>query len=462
MDTFLSLRFTRFSSRLLFRGYNLTYGQIGDMIREKSHDLRDSGIKRGDRVILSQHNHPSFLIKLGAIWRCGATACLIPPHLSPEKKKYCQHVVLKKKTVSSDEEDAIVFFTSGTSSLYPKGVILTHENLVSHVSALDTHIPEQLLTSSDTTFSFLPWTHCYGLMGECMSVVSRGASMDLYTHSSRAFSFPRFWYGLQWSRPTILMTIPRLLESLSSLFLTSPSFSLLSPSTKRSLLFGSRLRYIVSGGASLSPEIRRQWYHDTGLPIHQGYGCTEMSPMISFQTSFDEHDTSVGKILPHVKVSFKEQEICVNGPARMKGYLHEETGECVVMNPTDFFETKDLGHMTPDKMLYVTGRHGATIKLSNGRFVSCSEIEDDIRRYFNIQNGVHVCVYRPTGYPEMIAVIEGQNQDTIRRVTFYGDTISVHSVEPHFFSIDHGTLSVKGEVCRRVVQEKMSERLKMS
>lgn len=357
---------------------------------------------------------------------------MISPRLTPDIRNKC---IQACRDHPSHPDEAMVVFTTGTSSIYPKGVLLSHDNIMCHMDMLRRHVPERLLNSQDRTIPLLPWTHCYGLLGECFSVLDRMGSMRV---CRRLTELP---YHIHMYKPTILFVVPKMIEKI--LEYDRRMRSILSKETRKQMWFGSQIRYLVSGGAALSEQSLRETRDHLGLSVYQGYGCTEMSPMITLQT--EENDNNVGTLLPDIEIMFgQDQEILVRGPNRFMGYLGEN-----LLDRDIFYHTGDAGYMDDKHRLHITGRLSAIVKLSNGRFVNLNQLEQDIQKtvaaplcLWDHEGRIHGAVVRPTPHQWHKLIADYKWIEWHQR--------------PHDFSMADGTLTLKGEVSRRMVQKQCS------
>jgi long-chain acyl-CoA synthetase len=263
-----------------------------------------------------------------------------------------------------EEDLATLVYTSGTTGK-PKGVMLTHRNVLANVKG----VLQRLDTRADDVFlSFLPLSHTFERTGGYYVPLAAGACVAFARSTSL---LPE---DLKTVRPTILVSVPRIYErvyaKLQSVLATSPlkqrlfaqaqavgwrrfcraqglplqepssplldalAWPLLSRLVARPLLaqFGGRLRVAVSGGAALSGPIAR-CFLGLGLPIVQGYGMTESAPVVACNTPQDNDPATVGRTLPGVEVRIGEnEELLVRGPNVMRGYWkrEEDTARAVV------------------------------------------------------------------------------------------------------------------------------------
>ncbi len=316
-------------------------------------------------------------------------------------------------TVEIDPEWICGFiYTSGTTGK-PKGVLLSHSNIVSNLNGVSAIFP---VDSSDVSVSFLPWAHSFGQTCELHSMLSRGAAMAI------AEAVDKLIANFAEVRPTVLYAVPRVFNKIYDglqkkiaeegglkqvLFgaamanegrrkeLEAKGESSWWADTKHGLFdkllfskvrerFGGRLRYAVSGGAALSPEVG-EFIDKLGIFVCEGYGLTETSPIVTTNHPAARKLGSVGRPIEGVEVIIDtsvvddadsdDGEIVVRGPNVMKGYhnLPEETAE--VMTGGDF-RTGDLGRLDQDGFLYITGRIKEQYKLENGKYVVPAPLEE--------------------------------------------------------------------------------------
>ncbi len=298
---------------------------------------------------------------------------------------------------------ASILYTSGTTG-DPKGVMLTHGNFASNVDATLRIIP---FSETDVTLSFLPLTHVFERMVE-FAYLSAGATIA-YAESIDAVP-----QNLLEIRPTVMASVPRLFEKVHARILDSVQTSsfvkrlifalalkvgganaramlagrkaplavrLLHPVTDH-LVFvkvrerlGGRLRFLISGGAPLSPEIA-EFFYTAGIRILEGYGLTETSPVIAVSTLDRTRIGTVGPIVPGVEVRIAEDgEILVRGPNVMKGYFRDEAATRAAIKD-GWFATGDIGLIDPDGFLKITDRKKEVLKTSGGKMVAPQPIEN--------------------------------------------------------------------------------------
>ncbi len=266
-----------------------------------------------------------------------------------------------RESVLRADDLATVMYTSGTTG-NPKGVMLTHGNLVSNALAclaLQPHAPD------DVVLSWLPYTHIYARTVDHYTCLAAGTTLAL------AESAEKLVDNLAEVQPTHMAAVPRFYEKV----LTAVASADPAETGKRlRRIFGPRIDWISSGGAPLPTPIAEA-YHAAGLKLLQGYGLTETSPVISFNTKAHNKLGTVGRPVPGVEVRIaSDGEVLTRGPHVMKGYWKnpEATADTI---RDGWFHTGDLGSVDADGFLSITGRKKELMVLSNGKKVVPSHIE---------------------------------------------------------------------------------------
>ncbi len=306
------------------------------------------------------------------------------------------------------DELASIVYTSGTTGK-PKGVMLSHNNILSNAYA-----GLQVLTvvPSDVFLSFLPLSHTFERTCGYYLTMMAGATV------AYARSVAQLGEDLQTIKPTALISVPRIYERIWSgirakldegsplkkkLFMTTVDVGyarfehaqgrgpwklsfLLWPilntlvASKVLTRLGGNMRVALSGGAALPPDISRVFI-GLGLPVLQGYGLTETSPMATANPPQDNKPASVGKVLPGVEVKIGELgAIMVKGPNIMLGYWNNETATKAMIQPDGWLNTGDTGRIDPSGHVFITGRLKEIIVMSNGEKVPPGDMEAAVMR----------------------------------------------------------------------------------
>ena len=298
---------------------------------------------------------------------------------------------------------AALIYTSGTTAT-PKGVLLMHSNILSN--AIDAGYNIDWDPQKDVILSYLPLSHIFEKM-----------MINLYMYHTVpvyfATSIEALAENLAEVRPTILATVPRMLEKLYDRILMAgsalhgvkrilfdwalrvakahdpehgDSLSLrLQRAVVSTLVFskwraavGGRIRFFISGSAALNPALAKI-YFASGIPIMQGYGLTETSPVISVNTFAANRIGSVGKPIRNVEVRIDaDNEILVRGPNVMKGFFKNDEATSSVFDD-GWFKTGDAGYLDTDGFLFITDRKKDLIKKSSGKFIAPGPIENELR-----------------------------------------------------------------------------------
>ena len=405
---------------------------------------------------------------------------------------------------------ASLIYTSGTTG-EPKGVMLTHTNFCSNVT--DVGHDFQLNPAEDVALSFLPLAHVYGRTMDYIYIF-QGAALA-YVESIDAVA-----QALLEVRPTITAAVPRFFEKIyarlveqgskntgvkrmlfdwamrvaemSAQWRASQSHANLAVTLQQRLAdalvyrkirigLGGRLRLISSGGAPLSKELA-EFFWAVGIPIYQGYGLTETSPIVS--SNYPENRMgSSGRPIPNVQVRAAEDgEILVKGPCVMQGYYKNPEATREVLGEDGWFRTGDIGYVDKDNYLFITDRKKDLIKTAAGKFVAPQPIENALKTSPYILNAmvvgdkrkfiVALVVPNPAtvgakaadqgikfasntelaAHPWVRALIDSE----VKRLTVHlaqYETIKRFALLPEDFTFDNGSLTFTLKLKRRVVEQ---------
>ncbi len=316
-----------------------------------------------------------------------------------------------------DAQDlATLIYTSGTTGM-PKGVMLTHENISSNVLS---SLPAlgQIGHQEEIILTFLPMTHIFA---RTLTISHVAYGHTLY------FTNPDLLVGhLAEVKPTMFSTVPRVLEKVydkvslgvaesDGLKKTIGSWALdlgqeydlakpgggvpgwkhavadkLVYSKLREKLGLTRVKTVASGGAALRSDLASS-FTAFGIPIVQGYGLTETSPVITMNSVNANRAGTVGQPIPGVEVAIAEDgEILSRGPNTMKGYFKADDKTAEVIDDDGWFHTGDIGEFTPEGFLKITDRKKALFKLSTGKYVIPQPIENKLTEDSLIEQAVVV------------------------------------------------------------------------
>jgi long-chain acyl-CoA synthetase len=324
---------------------------------------------------------------------------------------------LRAARVTSDQL-ATIIYTSGTTG-EPKGVMLTHNNLSSNE---ETSVEPYRMTPADRAVSFLPLSHVYERV-TAYAYLFHGVSV---AYVERMEDLPQ---ALLEVHPTLAAAVPRVFEKLYANIMQkgrestglkrrifdwavrvaresvrwkaygeeAPSWLHLRWKIVDRIVYskirdgiGGRFRAFISGGGPLSRDLA-EFFWAVGVPVYQGYGLTETSPVVSANYPGANKVGTVGQPIEHVNVRIAEDgEILVQGPCVMKGYYLKPEDTSAVISPAGWLATGDIGRLDEDGYLYVTDRKKDLFKTAAGKFVAPQPIENMLKASPLILNAVLV------------------------------------------------------------------------
>ena len=412
-----------------------TYGDAGRYATGLIAALKGLGIQKGDKVAILGENRPEWAISYLAVTAMGAVAVPLDSlgteydlkgiiaHSESKGIIYSDkfHGIIKempnlkfKILMDKDFEDlknsssedygydvslndlAAIVYTSGTTGI-PKGVMLSHKNIVSNVM---TGCALFDIGPSDMALSVLPLHHMFETVGGFLAWFYSGAKIT-YAESLKSFKLIQ---NMVETKTTILIGVPMLYQlfydgivreveekgtafkfTFNTLVFVSKAVKVLFKVNIGRKLFGQvhkklggAFRFWVSGGAAIDPDILKA-FDIMGMTIVQGYGLTESSPVISANDLSHNKYGSVGRPIPGVCVKIVNEEIVASGPNIMQGYfkMPEET-EKVLRD--GWLYTGDVGYLDKDGYLYITGRIKDVIISSSGLNVYPDEVEFELNK----------------------------------------------------------------------------------
>jgi long-chain acyl-CoA synthetase len=266
----------------------------------------------------------------------------------------------RREAALATDSLATIMYTSGTTG-DPKGVMLTHGNLLSNAQACVDASPA---APDAVQLAWLPLSHIYARTADHYVSLARGTLLCL------AESAETVAQNLADVQPTHMSSVPRFYEKvLAALGGDSPDLG-----SRLRGLFGPRIEWLASGGAPLPPSIAVT-FHKAGLLVLQGYGLTESSPVITFNRQTSYKLDTVGQPISGVEVKIApDGEILTRGPHVMKGYWNDPDATAEAVRD-GWLYTGDLGCLDDEGFLKITGRKKEILVLSNGKKVVPSQLE---------------------------------------------------------------------------------------
>ena len=432
--------------------------------------------------------------------------------LEAGKEKAHQETVQKRRDEVKSEDLATIIYTSGTTGV-PKGVMLSHNNVVSNVISSSKRLP--LTIGNASALSFLPVCHIFERV---ILYIYMYNSVSVYF----AESVETIADNLREVKPEVMTAVPRLLEKVydkiyakgeelsglkQNLFYWAVNIGLkyepyrqngawyefkLKVAKKLILskwkeALGGNLELICSGSAPLQPRLQRV-FTAAGMTLVEGYGLTETSPVISVcdMRSNNFKIGTVGKIIDGVQVKIADDgEILCKGPNVMMGYYKEEKLTDDVMTG-DFFHTGDIGEIDEDGFLKITDRKKEMFKTSGGKYIAPQVIENQLKQSLFIEQIMVVGSGRkmPTALiqPNIEFVLKWLNEKGIncdslnnavketKLIQAFQSEIDVHNqyfgsweqikkfkLTPNEWTIADGHLTPTMKLKRKVIAEKYSD-----
>jgi long-chain acyl-CoA synthetase len=444
---------TAVTMRMGYRTISLSYREVYEWSKKVAVFLAKQGLERGDKVLLLAPNSPYWV----CVWWGSMLGGYVPvplnvqstgemvkkiadqteakiifkhlhwkQGLSPRLKVYdldflSEYVadadVAKFEQPKMSEDDiAELMYTSGTTG-DPKGVMLTHKNILSNLEVLIQLAP---LSKKDTFLSILPLSHIFEQVAGFLLPYAKGVSI-VYAHSPAAIRdlLKEHHITLMAGVPEFLRVVMRKIESraaeegrgkiLAMMFALSRMlpFKFLQRLLFRPVLkqFGGRLHTVISGGAPLDPELEKKW-NALGVYLLQGYGLTETSPVVATNSYQDHRIGAVGKVIPGVEVKLGDDgEIWVKGPNVFQGYFKNEEKTKESFASDGWFMTGDIGELDQDGFLYIKGRKKYMIKGPGAQNVYPEDIEFELNKISGVKDSCVLGLEKNGGQVEIHAVL---------------------------------------------------------
>ena len=448
---------SRFPDRRCFTIFDpnritLNYTESLKVIESAARWLHNKGIRRGDRVAVTGKNMPEWTVAYLAALFAGGVVVPIDYQLKNEETDlliktsgarilfvdeekhdyYMQNPGGLEGVVSlrqglgtyiydldgpaaeieqAEEPDlAAILFTSGTMG-NPKGVMLTHKNLVS-----DCYLAQGtplIVLHTDVFYAILPIHHAYTMLAVFIETISTGAEVVF----GKRMVTSQILKDLKEAQITMLLGVPMLFNKvlagiirglkekgpvvyglisflmiisgcIKKVFKVNPGKKMFKFILDKASL--TSIRICICGGGPLAPSVFKK-YNQLGIDFVQGYGLTETSPIITINPIEQYKETSVGRICPRVDMKILNAdergigEVIVKGPMVMQGYYNMPNETASSFTPDGYLKTGDLGYMDSENYLYLTGRAKNTIVTEGGKNVYPEEIENEFQLFEEIE-----------------------------------------------------------------------------
>jgi len=429
----------------------LNYTESLKKIEAVARWLHEKGIRRGDRVAVTGKNAPEWTVAYLGILFAGAVVVPIDHQLrneetdlllkvsgtrilfvDEEKHDYYKQSLTALESIISlksgvgtyiydldgpqaeidqavESDIAAILFTSGTTGI-PKGVILTHKNLVSDVYlAQGTPL---IVLHTDVFYAILPIHHAYTMLAVFIEAISTGAELVF----GKRMVTSQILKDLKEAQITMLLGVPMLFNKvlagilrglkakgpvvyglisclmgisgfIKKVFKVNPGKKMFKFILDKASL--TSVRICICGGGPLAPSVFRK-YNQLGIDFVQGYGLTETSPIIAINPIEAYKETSVGRPCPQVDMKILNPdergvgEVIVKGPMVMLGYYNLPEETAAAFTEDGYLKTGDLGYMDSENYLYLTGRGKNMIVTEGGKNVYPEEVENEFQLFDEI------------------------------------------------------------------------------
>lgn len=429
----------KYSDRTAYRApgpggiVDISYGRVFDVVTKFARRLKELGIEKGDHVAILGENRPEWGMSLFALAWIGAVAVPLDARASADSHKFILSFSSSKAVIASHEflsgikifahelphlkhvvnmdgifdagsgyaqgapmenvrpDDLLeILFTSGTTG-DPKGVMLTHGNIMSNVDDIYRTIEYY---PTDRAFSILPIHHSYECTGGLITTFGSGMSVFY----ARGMKPRELLEDMKSAKPTIWLSAPLIMEKLylrirkeiaSQTGLKKIVSGLLPERILKKKIRQSLgledVRLIVSGGAAL-PSWVSGGLAGYGLDVIQGYGLSEASPLITVNPPSRPKPESIGMAIPSDEVEIRDVndegvgEIAARGPNIMQGYYKNRSATEETLTPDGWLLTGDVGYFDDEGYLYITGRKKSVIVTRGGKNVYPEEVEEKLTK----------------------------------------------------------------------------------
>lgn len=420
-NTFRDRKKTAFVYLTGIRRFVFSYTDLYDKSLRFASWLERQGVNKGDRVVIWAPSSPWWAIAFwGVVVRGGVIVpvdfasgkeraekiaqladakFVIQSHYKLEKLDDTNSIFIEdlqykilnvepaKHIVSANETDVVeLVYTSGTTG-DPKGVILTHKNLISNLLQVNKHIP--VITQGYNFLSLLPLSHMFEQMGGFLTPLFNGSSI-VYIRTLKPSAIMK---ALKHEDIYAAIIVPRLLQALKNgierelqnkglgkIFVWLQDFAASKNIRFRKFLFaiiqhkfGKNFQLFVSGGSALDLPTAKFW-QNLGFKVIEGYGLTECSPILAGNYFDEQRLGSVGKPLPNVKLKLLDGEILAKGDNIFGGYWQNEAATKQAFTDDGWFKTGDLGKVEND-WWYIKGRKKDMVVTAEGINVYPEDVE---------------------------------------------------------------------------------------
>lgn len=484
-------------------GRTLTYGQLAGAIRLVAASLHQRGLRKGDVFAIYSPNLPEYAIAFHGVCMAGGTVTTInplytanelahqlvdagaqylltiPQFLDKAKEAAAQANIdeifvfgeapnalsfssllqsdgrLPALQIDPHEDLAVLPYSSGTTGL-PKGVMLTHHNLVANICQVDGTLDVEPVSNADTLIGILPFFHIYGMVIIMNYSLAKGATVVTMPR----FDMEQFLGLIQQHKITKMHLVPPIILGLAKHPLVD----------KYDL---SSLRLINSGAAPLGEDLANAAATRLGCIVMQGYGLTETSPVthIGPTVAGKIRPASIGPAIPNTEVKILDVatgealatnasgEVCIRGPQVMRGYLNNPAATAACIDEDGWFHTGDIGYVDGGGYTYIVDRVKELIKYK-GMQVAPAELEAILLGHPAIADAA--VIPRPdeeAGEVPKAFVVARHDISAEAVMAYVAERVSPHKKIRHLEFINEIPKSASGKILRRILVEQERSRV---
>jgi acyl-CoA synthetase (AMP-forming)/AMP-acid ligase II len=487
-------------------GRTLSFGQLADAIRRVATALARGGFRKGDVFAIYSPNLPEYAVIFNAVASLGGVNTTVNPlytagELANQLKDSGARWLItvpafldkaREAAASAGVREVFVFgtapgarafaelleapptppavtidprtdvvalpYSSGTTGL-PKGVMLTHRNLVANLCQCEGAKDFDGFRESDVVIAVLPFFHIYGMVVIMKLGLSRGGTIV----SMPRFDFGEFLGALQKYRVTIAPLVPPIVLGMVK-----------SPAVDQFDL--SSIRLVFSGAAPLGEDIARQLSKKLGCPVVQGYGMTEASPVTHLSPTRNAafKPGSIGLVVPNTEVRLVDVataedvpageagELWIRGPQIMKGYLNQPEETAASLDRDGWYHTGDVGYVDGEGWFFIVDRTKELIKYK-GMQVAPAELEALLLTHPAVLDAavIRKADEEAGEVPKAFVVLRA---DEISRATtaqalmaFVAERVAPHKRVRHLEFVEQIPKSASGKILRRLLVQKETE-----